>query len=78
MVRVARRLVELTDRFGDAEAEVVDTGLALTQDELAAWAGASREAVAKAIGLLRTLGWVRTERRRIVVLDLPALRRYAG
>jgi CRP/FNR family transcriptional regulator, cyclic AMP receptor protein len=78
VVRVARRLVQLTDRFGDADADVVDTGLALTQDELAAWAGASREAVAKAIALLRTLGWVRTERRRIVVLDLPALRRYAG
>ena len=78
VVRVARRLVELCDRFGDAEAEVMDTGLALTQDELAAWAGASREAVAKAIGLLRTLGWIRTERRRIVVLDLDALRRYAG
>ena len=27
---------------------------------------------------LRTLGWIRTERRRIVVLDLDALRRYAG
>jgi CRP/FNR family cyclic AMP-dependent transcriptional regulator len=78
VVRVARRLVELCDRFGDADSEVVDTGLALTQDELAAWAGASREAVAKAIALLRTLGWVQTRRRRIVVLDLEALRRYAG
>lgn len=78
VVRVARRLVELCDRFGDTDAEVVDIGLALTQDELASWAGASREAVAKSISLLRTLGWIRTERRRIVVLDLEALRRYAG
>jgi hypothetical protein len=30
------------------------------------------------MALLRTLGWVRTERRRILVLDLPALRRYAA
>jgi hypothetical protein len=29
------------------------------------------------LALLRTLGWVQTERRRIVVLDLPALRRYS-
>jgi hypothetical protein len=29
------------------------------------------------MALLRTLGWVQTERRRIVVLDLPALRRYS-
>jgi CRP/FNR family transcriptional regulator, cyclic AMP receptor protein len=80
VVRVAGRLVELCDRFGDTDGASgpVDTGLALTQDELAAWVGASREAVAKAMALLRTLGWVQTERRRIVVLDLPALRRYAS
>jgi CRP-like cAMP-binding protein len=78
VVRVAVRLVELCDRFGAERDGHVDTGLALTQDELAAWAGASREAVAKAMAILRSLGWVQTERRRVVVLDLPALRRYAG
>jgi CRP-like cAMP-binding protein len=77
VVRVAGRLVELCDRFGSEEGAGIDTGLAITQDELAAWAGASREAVAKAMALLRTLGWVQTERRRILVLDLPALRRYS-
>jgi len=77
VVRVAGRLVELCDRFGCADGAAIDIGLAITQEELAAWAGASREAVAKAMGLLRTLGWVQTERRRILVLDLPALRRYA-
>jgi CRP-like cAMP-binding protein len=77
VVRVAGRLVELCDRFGCADGAAIDIGLAITQDELAAWAGASREAVAKAMGLLRTLGWVQTERRRILVLDLPALRHYA-
>jgi CRP/FNR family transcriptional regulator, cyclic AMP receptor protein len=75
--RVARRLVELCDRFGAEREGGVDTGLAITQDELAAWAGSSREAVAKAMGLLRSLGWVQTERRRVVVRDLAALRRYA-
>jgi CRP/FNR family transcriptional regulator, cyclic AMP receptor protein len=78
VVRVAGRLVELCDRFGAEDEAGIDVGLAITQDELAAWAGASREAVAKAMALLRTLGWVQTERRRIVVLDLSALRRYAG
>jgi CRP/FNR family transcriptional regulator, cyclic AMP receptor protein len=78
VVRVAGRLVELCDRFGSADGAAIDIGLAITQDELAAWAGASREAVAKAMALLRTLGWVQTERRRILVLDLPALRRYAS
>ena len=78
VVRVAGRLVELCDRFGSAEATGIEIGLSITQDELAAWAGASREAVAKAMALLRTLGWVQTERRRILVLDLDALRRYAA
>ena len=79
VVRVAGRLVELCDRFGAEDGGgTVEIGLSLTQDELASWAGASREAVAKAMALLRTLGWVQTERRRIVVLDLPALRRYSS
>jgi CRP/FNR family cyclic AMP-dependent transcriptional regulator len=76
-VRVAGRLVELCDRFGSEDGARVEIGLSLTQDELAAWAGASREAVAKAMALLRTLGWVQTERRRILVLDLDSLRRYS-
>ena len=78
VVRVAGRLVELCDRFGAESDGAVDIGLGITQDELASWAGASREAVAKAMALLLTLGWVHTERRRILVLDLPALRRYAA
>jgi CRP/FNR family cyclic AMP-dependent transcriptional regulator len=77
VVRVAGRLVELCDRFGSEDGRGVEIGLAITQDELASWAGASREAVAKAMALLRTLGWVQTERRRILVLDLVALRQYA-
>jgi CRP/FNR family cyclic AMP-dependent transcriptional regulator len=78
VVRVAGRLVELCDRYGAEDGAGIDVGLAITQDELAAWAGASREAVAKGMALLRTLGWVQTERRRIIVLDLPALRRYSA
>ena len=77
VVRVAGRLVELCDRFGYEDGAGIEIGLSITQDELAAWAGASREAVAKAMAVLRSLGWVQTERRRILVLDLPALRRYA-
>src|SRR4051794_1149190 len=76
--RVARRLVDLCERHGEpGEGGTVIT-LPLSQDELAAWTGASREAVAKALQLLRRLRWVETHRRRIVVRDLPALRDYAG
>lgn len=72
--RVASRLVELSERFGKAEREGVRIDLAITQDELAGWVGASRVAVSKALQTLRDLGWIETGRRSITVLDLEALR----
>ncbi|WP_117214265.1 Crp/Fnr family transcriptional regulator [Allorhizocola rhizosphaerae] len=78
--RVAARLVELAERFGVPadDGRGVRIALALSQDELAGWVGASREAVSKALGALRTAGWIRTSRLSVVVLDLPALRKRAG
>jgi CRP-like cAMP-binding protein len=73
--RVAARLVELAERYGEPAARGIRVGLPLSQEELAAWTGASREAVSKALGTLRKVGWVITERRRITVLDIEALRR---
>jgi CRP/FNR family cyclic AMP-dependent transcriptional regulator len=73
--RVAARLVELAERYGEPGDGGVRIGLPLSQEELAGWTGASREAVSKALQTLRGAGWVRTERRRITVLDLEALRR---
>ena len=76
--RVARRLVEMADRFGEPEGQGVRIAVALTQDELAGWVGASREAVAKALRVLRDRGFVTTGRRTMTVLDLDGLRRRAG
>jgi CRP-like cAMP-binding protein len=76
--RVARRLLELCERHGEPAERGVAITMPLSQDELAAWTASSREAVAKALHLLRRLGWVETHRRRIVVLDPEALREYAG
>ena len=73
--RVARRLVELADRFGEQEARGVRIAVALSQDELAGYVGASREAVAKALRVLRDRGLVSTGRRTLTVLDLDGLRR---
>jgi CRP/FNR family transcriptional regulator, cyclic AMP receptor protein len=73
--RVAARLVELAERYGEPAARGIRVGLPLSQEELASWTGASREAVSKALGTLRKVGWVITERRRITVLDIEALRR---
>jgi CRP-like cAMP-binding protein len=76
--RVARRLLELAERFGEKDEGEVRISLALSQEELAGWTGSSREAVSKALGTLRSLGWIETHRRGVTILDLQALRRRAG
>lgn len=76
--RVASRLVELAEHHGEADGDGIAITLPITQEELAGWTGSSREAVAKSLASLRGLGAIRTERRRIVVLDLEALQRQAA
>jgi CRP/FNR family cyclic AMP-dependent transcriptional regulator len=75
--RVAHRLVELSERFGTHDEGRIEIALPLSQEELAAWTGASREAVSKALQLLRSLRIVETGRRQVTVLDLEGLRRRA-
>lgn len=73
--RIAARIVELAERFGDGDGDgTVTIGLPMTQAELAGWAGASIESAGRALATLRRLGWIETERRRIVVHELEALR----
>jgi CRP/FNR family cyclic AMP-dependent transcriptional regulator len=73
VARVARRLVDLAERFG---VDAADGGVevSVTHDELAAWAGASRESVTKALHVLRTLGCVATHRGHITLTDHRKLR----
>ena len=78
LARVASRLVELAERFGEAQDGGVLITLPISQEELASWAGASREATSKALRDLRELGCVETRRRNITVRDLDALSRLAG
>ena len=72
--RVCSRLIELADRFGSAGENGVRIDVAITQEDLAAWTGASREAVIRALRTLRELGWIETRRRGITLLDVEALR----
>jgi CRP-like cAMP-binding protein len=73
--RVAKRLLELAAEHGIQEGEGRRIDLALSQDELASWTGATRETVSRALRLMRTLGWIATDRRAITVLDPDALRK---
>jgi CRP-like cAMP-binding protein len=52
--------------------------LPISQEELAGWAAASRAGMAAALRTLRELGWIETDRRRITVRDLGALRARAS
>ena len=74
MGRLAARIVELADRYGQPTEDGVTVASPLSQGELAAWTGASRAGVAQALHALRELGWVQTERRGLLVRDLEALR----
>jgi CRP/FNR family transcriptional regulator, cyclic AMP receptor protein len=72
--RVAHRLVELAERYGEASGDAVLIGLPISQRELAGWVGASREAVNKALQQLQRRGLITAERRHLTVLDLDGLR----
>lgn len=73
--RLAARIMELADRAGTTTADgAVAVSLPLPQHDLAAAIGATREAVAKALRLLRDQGVVATAHRRLEVAD-PALLR---
>ena len=76
--RVAWRLVELGDRFGRETPEGIDVELPISQDQLASWCAASREATVKALASLRALGVITTARRQVLIGDPEALRRHAG
>jgi CRP/FNR family cyclic AMP-dependent transcriptional regulator len=73
--RLAARLCELSERFGEPTPRGVRIELPLTQEDLAGWVGASREATSRALAQMRDLGWVSTARREITCHDVDALRR---
>ncbi len=71
--RVAARLIELCERYGDQTESGVQIKLPVTQEDLGSWTASSRAGVAGALRTMRELGWIQTERRRITVLDVSAL-----
>jgi CRP-like cAMP-binding protein len=77
--RVASRLVELAERFGEPGANgVVEVGLPINQEELASWSASSRESTARALRTLRELQLIETRRLRLTVLDLEKLRLHSA
>jgi len=72
--RLAAYLLELAQRHGTAVAGGTEIDLPLSQRELAGAIGASREAIARCLRILRERRVVVTRRRRVVVLQPQVLR----
>jgi CRP/FNR family cyclic AMP-dependent transcriptional regulator len=77
MGRLARRLVELAERYGEPDGDAIAIDIQLTQEELGAWTASSREATTKALQSFRSKGLIETRRRTIRILDLDNLKRRA-
>jgi len=71
--RVARRLLDLDRRFGRMRAGIVRVKSPITQQEIADWAGVSRQAVVKELSALREQGIVETTGSVMTILDRDAL-----
>lgn len=76
--RLVRRLLELAESHGTHEHGRIVIGISLSQRELAGAIGASREAVARVLKILRERQIVITLRQRIVILQPQVLRAVAG
>ena len=78
MARVTHRLLELVAVWGTPGERGVDVDLPMTQAQLGAWAGVSRETTVKCLQWLRARAVLHTSRRHITILDVPALENLAG
>jgi CRP-like cAMP-binding protein len=75
--RVAKALLDLSDKFGVVTDEGVLVHHDLTQEELAQLVGASRETVNKALADFGQRGWIRVDQREVLLIDLERLARRA-
>ena len=71
--RLADRLLDVARIYGTDVGSGVEFALPITQDELAGWVGVSRQAVARALGEMRSAGWLTNRGKHVVLHDLQAL-----
>lgn len=77
ITRVTLRVLELVAGWGTPSDDGVDVDLPITQAQLGAWAGVSRETTVRCLQWLRGRNLVHTSRQHLVVLDVPALEHLA-
>lgn len=76
--RLAQRIVEAVETFGVPVAGGHGFSRAITQTELAQMAGGTRQSVNRVLRDFRQAALVETRAGRLVILDLPELRRVAA
>ena len=73
--RLAYEILNLSQRHGQPNGSQVDIRIPLTQVDLAAMVGATRESVNKALTTLRSLGLVKVEENLLSVKSMEGLRK---
>jgi CRP-like cAMP-binding protein len=76
--RLCMSLTQLGERYGRPSGDQVEVDAPINQQELAEWAGMSREAVVKGLRQLRSLGWLTVDGRALTLLNPQAIRRRGG
>ena len=75
--RVAKALLDLSDRFGVPTPDGMQVNHDLTQEELAQLVGASRETVNKALADFTARGWIQLAAKSVLITDTDRLRKRA-
>ncbi|MFN0028267.1 MAG: Crp/Fnr family transcriptional regulator [Acidimicrobiales bacterium] len=79
LARLCGRLMELAEQYGQPGVEgCINLESPVSQADLAAWTGLSREAVVKALRNLRAMGWIENQGRHITINRPDELRRRSG
>jgi CRP/FNR family transcriptional regulator, cyclic AMP receptor protein len=76
--RVAKLLLRLIEAHADDTAERLSLDLKMTQSDLAAMVGGSRQSVNQILHQFERRGYLHIEGRGLIVKDVEALRRRAG
>jgi CRP/FNR family transcriptional regulator/CRP/FNR family cyclic AMP-dependent transcriptional regulator len=72
--RLARKLMELAQNYGQIESNGVYIDMTLTQSDLASLIGATRESINKNLRAFRRHQWIHMDQGHITILDPEALR----
>ena len=76
--RVAKLLLRMIEDLSDHPSQLTSLDLKMTQSDLAAMVGGSRQSVNQILHQFEHRGYLRIEGQRLILEDLEAIRRRAG